>query len=877
MSWSRPVLAIGALCATLATAPAFGEPSIGSAVSAFATKSSRPVTFLATEVQLARIRLTAPDPAAIDALKAANARARTKRLEVGIGRDLPASELAAASARWTPVAEGHVARWSVTSDGARSLRVALRATEWPDTAELRFAGNAQSTLVYGPYAGADAQSAGAGYWSPVLEGDTATVEVFVPYGAGLPDVAIDRISHLFVSFADPKADLAAKAAAACSVNLVCRAAVDAALAETGRSVARISFVNANGDSALCTGTLLNSTGGAQTPYFATAGHCIATRSEAASVTTRWFYETAACSGTTLNTADTQVGGGAVLLYANESEDFSFMRLNGTPPAGAVFSGWDSARLNPGQPMTGVHHPDGDVKKVSLGTAAGVGKSVVADGDGFRIQWSSTATGFTEPGSSGSGIFSGTAAAGYRFRGTLQGGPLVGCSSQLVDLYDYYSRFDLAFPFVAQYLSPASAPAPGPNALANPSFEGVASWTQASTSGAALLTNDPSLARTGSGYAWLGGVDSATDTLSQVLTIPAGAARLQLWYRIATAETTTTQRFDVLTISIVDAASGAVLMDVGSLSNLDRTNGYVESPLYDVSAFGNRSVRLQLRSESDGSLSTSFRIDDLALTGTTAPAGNQTALWYNAAESGWGINVSHQGDTAFATLFTYDASGAPMWLVMPAGARRQGANTFMGALYRTTGPAFNANPFTPIGAANITEVGDLTLDFNAGGALLGYRYDDAYVSKVIDKQVFGAAPATCNGTAGSRAGATNYQDLWWNPSESGWGLNVTHQGNTLFATLFTYAAAGQGLWLVLPAGLRQADGSFLGELYRTTGPAFNAVPFTPIGAGNITQVGTMRLRFQNGETGTLEYSVDGANVSKAIFRQVFGSPAPLCSG
>ena len=36
--------------------------------------------------------------------------------------------------------------------------------------------------------------------------------------------------------------------------------------------------------------------------------------------------------------------------------------------------------------------------------------------------------------------------------------------------------------------------------------------------------------------------------------------------------------------------------------------------------------------------------------------------------------------------------------------------------------------------------------------------------------------------------TSYEGLWWNSpanSESGWGLNITHQGNILFATWFTY--------------------------------------------------------------------------------------------
>jgi hypothetical protein len=222
----------------------------------------------------------------------------------------------------------------------------------------------------------------------------------------------------------------------------------------------------------------------------------------------------------------------------------------------------------------------------------------------------------------------------------------------------------------------------------------------------------------------------------------------------------------------------------------------------------------------------------------------------------------------------------MWLVMSAGARKSGAASFVGELYRTTGPPFNANPFPPIGPGNISRIGDMTLDFSGGVPMLGYTVNDTYVAKAIEKQVYGAAAANCQPVTGSRAGATNYQDLWWNMAESGWGLNVTHQGNTIFATLFTYAAGAagstgnQGLWLVLPSGARQSDGSYSGELYRTNGPPFNAQPWVPIGSA---PVGTMRLRFQNGEAGTLEYSVNGTSVTKAITRQVFGSPVPLCTG
>ena len=256
--------------------------------------------------------------------------------------------------------------------------------------------------------------------------------------------------------------------------------------------------------------------------------------------------------------------------------------------------------------------------------------------------------------------------------------------------------------------------------------------------------------------------------------------------------------------------------------------------------------------------------------------NYTGMWWKPTESGWGINVNHQGDIVFATLFTYDERGAPLWVMM-TGLLQADGRTYAGDLYRVSGPAFNAQPFTPITAANLFKVGTMALTFSsASTATLSYTYQGVVVSKDIVPQVFGTAAASCSATTGSRAGLTNYQDMWWNPAESGWGVNIVHQNSTLFATLMTYDLAGSNLWLVMSAGLPQSDGSYLGDLYRVNGPAFNAQPFTPITGANLAQVGTMRFTFTDGITGTLAYTVNGVPVSKSITRQVFATPVPACS-
>jgi hypothetical protein len=128
-------------------------------------------------------------------------------------------------------------------------------------------------------------------------------------------------------------------------------------------------------------------------------------------------------------------------------------------------------------------------------------------------------------------------------------------------------------------------------------------------------------------------------------------------------------------------------------------------------------------------------------------------------------------------------------------------------------------------------------------------------KRIGPQVFGGAAAVCTTTTGSRAALANYQDLWWNPAESGWGVTITHQADTMFAALFTYDRSGNDLWLVMTQGTRQADGTWRGDLYRTRGPAFNAQPFTPLSPGDVTRVGEARFTFSDGATGTLDRLAD----------------------
>jgi hypothetical protein len=116
------------------------------------------------------------------------------------------------------------------------------------------------------------------------------------------------------------------------------------------------------------------------------------------------------------------------------------------------------------------------------------------------------------------------------------------------------------------------------------------------------------------------------------------------------------------------------------------------------------------------------------------------------------------------------------------------------------------------------------------------------------------------------------DLWIDPNESGWGLNVFHQGDTLFASLFVYGPNGQPKWYT-GSSLTGDDGGpahdrpsvYTGPLYESTGPGIGAA-FDP---SRVTrrQVGTMAIELATLTPGRniarVTYDVDGVRVSKEV--------------
>jgi hypothetical protein len=117
------------------------------------------------------------------------------------------------------------------------------------------------------------------------------------------------------------------------------------------------------------------------------------------------------------------------------------------------------------------------------------------------------------------------------------------------------------------------------------------------------------------------------------------------------------------------------------------------------------------------------------------------MWWDPAESGWGLHLTHQGDVVVAVWFTYDATGKPTWLVMAAS--KTALNTYGGAIYRTTGPAYNEATYDQL-AVTETQVGSATLTFlDRDNGTFSSIADGVAQNKGITRQVFADPPTVCN--------------------------------------------------------------------------------------------------------------------------------------
>jgi dienelactone hydrolase len=123
-------------------------------------------------------------------------------------------------------------------------------------------------------------------------------------------------------------------------------------------------------------------------------------------------------------------------------------------------------------------------------------------------------------------------------------------------------------------------------------------------------------------------------------------------------------------------------------------------------------------------------------GGTANTGgpDYTDLWWNPAESGWGVSVTQHGNNLFFRIFVYDPDPRPLLFRISGGTFNSPAS-FTGNLQLTTGPYFGSVPFDSTQVVR-TSAGTATLAFtDANNGVLAYTVNGVTVTKAITRLSF----------------------------------------------------------------------------------------------------------------------------------------------
>ena len=256
-------------------------------------------------------------------------------------------------------------------------------------------------------------------------------------------------------------------------------------------------------------------------------------------------------------------------------------------------------------------------------------------------------------------------------------------------------------------------------------------------------------------------------------------------------------------------------------------------------------------------------------GSCILSANYTDSWYNANESGWGLTITDHDTNAFVQWYTYDQTGHNQKYVISGGTFSNGKCLFSGDIKRITGPSWTLPTFDSAQVTRTT-VGSGTIDFcptglTAGSIVFDYTAEGVTGSKQLARLSFGNDVPHWGGT--TNTGARDFSDLWWNSSESGWGVSVTQHGNNLFFRVFAYDTDNRPLLFIVPGVTFNSSTSFTGNLVLTSGPWYGTTPFDPTRVTRTT-AGTATLTFSDANNGVLSYTVNGVTVTKTITRVVF---------
>lgn len=390
--------------------------------------------------QVAAQQAVALMPLSVD-LRPGESADRPHQLQIGVGRTLETPvEVNARTVppdKWSVLTNGwRIYSVDLLAAGAMGMRLHLQNVALPPGTQVVIYDPAKPA-TNSPLITPQSLAGQTEIWTSTLFSERAVLELQAAPGADLKGLTLTLvgISHLY-----PQLKAYTTIEGACHNDATCYPA----FASEAAGVARMAYI-VNGNTYVCTGSLIAGQAGQGGGLFLTAHHCVSTGSVASTVELYWFFQTSACDEAPPALTSVPVTSGADLLATDPTSDFTLLQLRQSPPGGTYYLGWSTNAPAPGETLTCIHHPMGTYKRISFGNYYG------ADPDFWAVQWFS---GVTEDGSSGSPLLN----ANHQIIGQLNGGyggPGSSCSAPSDP--DQFGRFDVTYASIKKWLGTNSTP------------------------------------------------------------------------------------------------------------------------------------------------------------------------------------------------------------------------------------------------------------------------------------------------------------------------------------------------------------------------------------------------------------------------------------
>jgi PKD repeat protein len=308
---------------------------------------------------------------------------------------------------------GTLWRYKISSSTAYSMEVVFSRFHLPNKAQL-FIYNEDHSVVLGALSSLNNSAQGTLATQPIF-GSSIIIEYYEPSNIEFHgEVVIGEVVHdfanvlQFVKGQGPFVPVGDYRDVSCIKNVSCPEAQP--YADQAKAVALILYKMPSGKYVgHATGTLINNSENDGQPYFLTAYHNIDELNADCSDSTDLCFDYSKwvvlfnhydpdCNGTGQSVSSSVINSvtGAKRLSGDRDKDYLLLRLNSTPE-NVCYAGW-SRSSSPLPPFVDIHHPLGDVKKISF-----YNRQLDSALPNYWLvdNWNS---GYTSQGSSGSALF-----------------------------------------------------------------------------------------------------------------------------------------------------------------------------------------------------------------------------------------------------------------------------------------------------------------------------------------------------------------------------------------------------------------------------------------------------------------------------------------